>query len=103
MPVISSADRATSRPRAIQLFSGDQQRGQGDFQAPGNPAVQNDLAEVLGVFARVVLVALADGGLVRGGQEHGVDDTQAQGHNLVAEDVGQGIGRGALGHRHLQE
>ena len=40
---------------------------------------------------------------MEGSQDHGVDDAQTQGHDLVAEDVGPAIEGRILGYTHLQE
>ena len=83
--------------------AGDQQCGQSHCQTAGNPAVENDLAEAFGIIAADVLVALADGSLVEGAQQHGVDHAQTQSHNLVAKDVGPAVEGRILSDSHLQE
>ena len=81
--------------------TGDQQSGQSHCQAPGNPAVQHNLAEVLGILAADVLIALADGCLVEHGQQHGIDHAQTQRHNLIAEDGSVGTDGSILSNRHV--
>ena len=83
--------------------AGDQQCGQSHFQTAGDPAVENDLAEAFGIIAADVLVALADGSLVEGAQQHGVDHAQTQSHDLVAKDVGPAVEGRILSNSHLQE